>query len=198
MNGRALAVTALLWAAGCSGPGARDPALVSHAPPRAAAAEGREESGGAPGEARASEDAAAPADAEPGVAPGEPAVTEVDVPPPPPDERPALEVLEGRASYYADRFHGRPTASGEPYDMRALTAASRDLPFGTIVRVVRVETGASVVVRVNDRGPFRDHARILDLSRAAAEALDMIRAGVIDVRAEVLERGDGRRWRPAE
>jgi rare lipoprotein A len=56
------------------------------------------------------------------------------------------------------------------------------------VRVVRVDTGASVVVRVNDRGPFRDRRRILDLSRAAAEQLDMIRAGVIDIRAEILER----------
>jgi rare lipoprotein A len=111
------------------------------------------------------------------------------------DERPALEVLEGRASYYADRFEGRSTASGEPYRASALTAASRDLPFGTIVRVVRVDTGASVVVRVNDRGPFGDHRRILDLSRAAAEQLDMIRAGVIEIRAEILERGAGRRRR---
>ena len=67
------------------------------------------------------------------------------------------------------------------------TAASRDLPFGTIVRVVRVDTGASVVVRVNDRGPFGDRRRILDLSRAAAERLDMIRAGVVTIRAEILE-----------
>jgi rare lipoprotein A len=106
-----------------------------------------------------------------------------------PDDREPIEVLEGRASYYADRFEGRSTASGEPYRARELTAASRDLPFGTLVRVVRVDTGASVIVRVNDRGPFRDHSRILDLSRAAAEALDMIRSGVIDIRAEVLERG---------
>ncbi len=83
---------------------------------------------------------------------------------------------------------GRRTANGDLYDPTALTAASRDLPFGTIVRVVRVDTGASVVVRVNDRGPFRDHRRILDLSRSAAEALDMIRAGVVDIRAEILER----------
>lgn len=105
-----------------------------------------------------------------------------------PDDRPVLDVLEGRASFYADRFHGRSTASGEPYDMHALTAASRDLPFGTILRVTRVDTGASVEVRVNDRGPFRDHRRILDLSRAAAEALDMIAAGVVEVRVEILER----------
>jgi rare lipoprotein A len=96
------------------------------------------------------------------------------------------EVLTGRASYYNDRFTGRRTANGERYDPAALTAASRDLPFGTRVRVTRVDTGASVIVRINDRGPFRDHRRILDLSRAAAQELDMIRAGVIEIRVEVL------------
>ena len=108
------------------------------------------------------------------------------------DTRPALEVIEGRVSYYADSLSGHSTATGEPYDPTALTAASRDLPFGTMVRVVRIDTGASVVVRINDRGPFGRRTRILDLSRAAAEALDMIQAGVIEVRAEILERGAGR------
>jgi rare lipoprotein A len=102
-------------------------------------------------------------------------------------DRRARRTMRGRASYYSDRFTGRSTANGDRYDPRQLTAASRTLPFGTIVRVTRVDTGASVIVRVNDRGPFRDHRRILDLSRAAAERLDMIRAGVIDIRAEVLE-----------
>lgn len=102
------------------------------------------------------------------------------------DRRP-LRVLEGRASYYADSLAGNHTANGDIYDPAKLTAASRDLAFGTIVRVVRVDTGASVVVRVNDRGPFGDRRRILDLSRAAAERLDMIRAGVITIRAEILE-----------
>lgn len=103
------------------------------------------------------------------------------------------QVLEGRASYYSDRLAGRSTASGEPYDPRQFTAASRDLPFGTLVRVTRLGSPGpggelrSVVVRINDRGPHRDHSRILDLSRAAAEELDMIRAGVIDIRAEILE-----------
>ncbi|MCB9591628.1 MAG: septal ring lytic transglycosylase RlpA family protein [Sandaracinaceae bacterium] len=100
----------------------------------------------------------------------------------------ALEERTGRASYYADSLAGNATASGEPYDPGALTAASRDLPFGTMVRVTRVDTGATVTVRVNDRGPFRDSSRILDLSRAAAEQLDMIRAGVIEIRAEILSR----------
>lgn len=109
----------------------------------------------------------------------------------PSDPQP-LEVLEGRASYYSDTLSGRSTASGEPYDPTAFTAASRDLPFGTRLRVHRIdESGASlasVEVRVNDRGPFRDHSRILDLSRAAAEALGMIRAGVVRIRVEVLSR----------
>jgi len=97
------------------------------------------------------------------------------------------EVIEGRASYYSDRLAGHRTASGEPYDPAALTAASRDLPLGTRVRVTRTDTGTSVEVRVNDRGPFGDHTRVLDLSRAAAEHLDMIRAGVVSVHVEVLD-----------
>ncbi|MFO0681758.1 MAG: septal ring lytic transglycosylase RlpA family protein [Sandaracinus sp.] len=104
---------------------------------------------------------------------------------------PALETIEGRVSYYHDSLAGHATASGEPYDPSALTCASRDLPFGTLIRIVRPDTGASVVVRVNDRGPWgRRHPRILDLSRAAAEAIDMIRAGVIEVRAEIVRRGE--------
>ena len=98
----------------------------------------------------------------------------------------AGDTFEGRASFYSDRLAGHRTASGEPYDPSALTAASRDLPLGTRVRVTRTDTGASVVVRVNDRGPFGDHSRILDLSRAAAERLDMMRAGVVSIRADVL------------
>ena len=102
------------------------------------------------------------------------------------------DVFEGRASYYSDRLAGRSTASGEPYRPELLTAASRDLPFGTEVRVSRLDGEGnplgSVVVRVNDRGPFGDRRRVLDLSRAAAEELDMIRAGVVPVRVEVLSR----------
>lgn len=103
--------------------------------------------------------------------------------------RRALRVLTGAASYYHDSLAGRSTASGEPYDPRQFTAANRTLPFGTVLRVIRVDTGASVIVRVNDRGPFGRRRRIVDLSRAAAEELDMIRRGVVQVRAEVLELG---------
>ncbi|NMC69457.1 MAG: septal ring lytic transglycosylase RlpA family protein, partial [Myxococcales bacterium] len=90
-------------------------------------------------------------------------------------------------SYYSDTLAGNPTASGEPYDPAALTAAHRTLPFGTRVRVTRLDDERSVEVRINDRGPFGRRDRIIDLSRAAAERLGMIRAGVIRVRIEVLE-----------
>ena len=91
----------------------------------------------------------------------------------------------GAASYYADSLAGNSTANGEPYDPALLTAAHRTLPFGARVAVRRVDNGRRVVVRINDRGPFAG-SRIIDLSRAAAEALQMIRAGVVRVELEVL------------
>ena len=94
--------------------------------------------------------------------------------------------LEGIASYYADEFHGRPTSSGEVYDMHALTAAHRTLPFNTKVRVVNLENGKSVVVRVNDRGPFKDD-RIIDLSLEAAKQIGLVANGTAPVRLEILE-----------
>ncbi|MBI5499864.1 MAG: septal ring lytic transglycosylase RlpA family protein [Deltaproteobacteria bacterium] len=94
---------------------------------------------------------------------------------------------EGKATWYSDSLAGHATASGETYDPDELTAAHRTLPFGTRVRVTRLDTERSVEVRINDRGPFGRRDRILDLSRAAAEALDMIQAGVVRVRLEVLE-----------
>jgi rare lipoprotein A len=100
--------------------------------------------------------------------------------------------LVGFASFYADSLAGNHTANGEIYDPRRHTAASRDLPFGTVVRVVRRDTGRSVIVRINDRGPFANRKRILDLSRAAAEEIDLTRAGVAPIRAEVLELGKKR------
>ena len=91
----------------------------------------------------------------------------------------------GRASYYSDKLAGRSTASGEPYDPRALTAAHRKLRFGTVVEVTRTD-GRRVQVRINDRGPFGDSSRIIDLSRAAAESLQMIREGVVDVTVRIV------------
>lgn len=92
---------------------------------------------------------------------------------------------EGKASYYADSLAGNPTASGEPYDPSALTAAHRTLEFGTRVRVTYPKTGKSVVVEVNDRGPYVDE-RVIDLSRAAAEAIGLIDDGIGTVKLEVL------------
>jgi rare lipoprotein A len=102
-------------------------------------------------------------------------------------ERRPLRTYRGIASYYADKFVGRPTASGEKYDPKSFTAAHKTLPFGTIVRVVRADDQRVVYVRVNDRGPFGDRKRVIDLSRAAAEALHMLETGTVTVRAEVLE-----------
>lgn len=87
----------------------------------------------------------------------------------------------GIASYYADRFHGRQTASGERYDRNAFTAAHRRLPFGTHVRVVNLDNGKTVDVRINDRGPFVA-GRVIDVSYAAAQNLGMLQRGVVRVR----------------
>jgi rare lipoprotein A len=92
----------------------------------------------------------------------------------------------GEASWYGDRFHGRKTANGETYDMQQMTAAHRTLPFGTLVRVTNLENDRSVVVRINDRGPFIA-GRILDVSRAAAEALGMVKSGVARVEVRVVD-----------
>jgi rare lipoprotein A len=93
--------------------------------------------------------------------------------------------LEGMASYYADEFHGRPTANGETYDMHDLTAAHRTLPFNTRVRVTNLANNKSVVVRINDRGPFVGD-RIIDLSLRAAQELSMIGPGTARVTLEIL------------
>ena len=95
------------------------------------------------------------------------------------------ETLSGSASWYGPGFHGRATASGEPFDMGALTAAHRSLPFGTQVRVTNEANGESVVVRINDRGPFHGN-RVIDLSRGAAEEIGLVSAGVGQVRMEVV------------
>ncbi|MDZ4694283.1 MAG: septal ring lytic transglycosylase RlpA family protein [Deltaproteobacteria bacterium] len=105
----------------------------------------------------------------------------------------------GKASFYSSSLAGRPTASGEPYRPEKRTAAHLELPLGTVVRVYRlskdgVATGQSVEVRINDRGPYGP-GRILDLSLAAARALDMVRTGVVLVEVEVLSVPEKRRKR---
>ena len=106
-----------------------------------------------------------------------------------PDERadgPRGAAQTGKASWYGNAHHGKKTASGEIYDMDAMTAAHRTLPLGTKVRVTNVDNGKSVVVRINDRGPFI-RGRVIDLSRAAARELAPLATGVLSVRIEVLE-----------
>jgi rare lipoprotein A len=95
----------------------------------------------------------------------------------------------GEASWYGPDFHGRITANGERYNMLGMTAAHRTLPFHTLVEVTNLENGRRVVVRINDRGPFKK-GRILDLSYTAARKLGANRAGVIRVRIEVVGRAD--------
>ena len=118
------------------------------------------------------------------VAPDSSALAALAVPPPAPERRGRL-VATGVASYYGERFRGRRTASGQRFDPDALTAAHRTLPFGTRLRVTHVRSGRSVVVRVNDRGPHA-RGRVIDLSRAAARRLGIVRAGTGRVRVERL------------
>jgi rare lipoprotein A len=113
--------------------------------------------------------------------------------PPPPDDSPDRmnrNVQYGKASHYGtgDGFHGKKTASGELFDRSGLTAAHRTLPFGTLCRVTNRSNGRQVVVRINDRGPFVE-GRIIDLSWAAAKRIGADRAGVVNVKVEVLKRG---------
>ena len=102
---------------------------------------------------------------------------------PPPQQS---EVLHGVASWYGQEFAGRTTANGEIFDPMLLTAAHRTLPFGTRVRVTSLETGRSVTVRINDRGPFVG-GRTVDISRAAAQSIGMIDRGVTKVKMDVIE-----------
>lgn len=107
----------------------------------------------------------------------------------------SAQVQSGKASFYADKFEGTPTASGEKYKHNKLTAAHKTLPFGTKVRVTNTANNKSVEVVINDRGPYVD-GRIIDLSRAAAEALGFISQGLADVTLEVTDPGSGKRSDP--
>ncbi|HZV83612.1 MAG TPA: septal ring lytic transglycosylase RlpA family protein [Brevundimonas sp.] len=101
-----------------------------------------------------------------------------------PEEQPRYDET-GLASWYGDQHHGRSTATGERFDMNALTAAHKTLPLPGLVEVTNVANGRRVVVRINDRGPFVD-GRIIDLSRAAAESLGLVGSGVGEVRVRYL------------
>ena len=95
-------------------------------------------------------------------------------------------IEEGTASWYGPGFHGKRTANGETYDMHAMTAAHKILPLGTIVRVTNKQNGRSLVLRINDRGPFADD-RVIDLSRAAADKLDVVAKGTAPVRITAID-----------
>lgn len=108
---------------------------------------------------------------------------EVQTPAPAPASPEPRVIGQGKASYYASRLHGRRTASGERLDNSDLTAAHRELPFGSLVRVTNLANQQSVVVRINDRGPHGG-GRIIDVSRKAAEQLGMLRSGTAQVKIE--------------
>ena len=98
----------------------------------------------------------------------------------------AKEKISGMVSWYADKFHGKKTSSGEVYNKTQLTAAHRTLPFGTKVKVTNVKNGKSVVVKINDRGPH-SKARVLDLSKAAFTEIGSIDSGVLNIEMEVVK-----------
>jgi rare lipoprotein A len=93
----------------------------------------------------------------------------------------------GLASYYSDKFHGKPTASGEAYDKNKMTAAHKTLPYGTLIKVTRLDNKKAVVLRVNDRGPYIS-GRIVDVSRKAADQLDLVTDGTARVKVEVVDK----------
>jgi rare lipoprotein A len=116
---------------------------------------------------------------------------------PPPRPAPAappelvVKVETGKAIWYGGRWHGRKTASGEPFDKEAMTAAHRSLPLGSRVRVINLLNQRAVVVRINDRGPYgRDRSRIIDVSEAAARQLGFHARGWTEIRLEVLGASD--------
>ncbi|MCE2894510.1 MAG: septal ring lytic transglycosylase RlpA family protein [Flammeovirgaceae bacterium] len=101
------------------------------------------------------------------------------------------QVQVGKASFYADKFEGSPTASGEKYRASKLTAAHKTLPFGTKVRVTNLANNESVVVTINDRGPFVE-GRIIDVSKSAAERLSFFNQGTAEVKLEIVDPTDGK------
>ena len=100
-----------------------------------------------------------------------------------------IQVVQGAASWYGPGFYGRTTANGERFRKGTLTAAHRTLPFGTKVRVTNLSNGRSVVVRINDRGPFKYH-RVIDLAHGAASQLKMMQTGEVPVKLEILAKGN--------
>ena len=101
------------------------------------------------------------------------------------------KIMKGVSSFYAEDFHGKLTANGEVYDMYGVTAAHKTLPLNTVCRVTNLSNDKSLILRINDRGPYIE-GRILDCSYGAAKKLDFIRQGTTEVKIEVIEWGDGK------
>ena len=101
------------------------------------------------------------------------------------------KILKGISSYYGPKFHGKLTANGEIFDMYGLTAAHKTLPLNTIIRVINLKNDKSLILRINDRGPYVGN-RILDCSYGAAKKLDFVKEGTVEVRIEVIEWGDNK------
>ena len=101
------------------------------------------------------------------------------------------KIMNGVSSFYAEDFHGKLTANGEVYDMYGLTAAHKTLPLNTVCRVTNLANNKSLILRINDRGPYVQ-GRILDCSYGAAKKLDFINQGTTNVKIEVMEWGDGK------
>ena len=101
------------------------------------------------------------------------------------------KIIKGISSFYAEDFHGKLTANGEVYDMYGLTAAHKTMPLNTICRVTNLENDKSLILRINDRGPYI-RGRILDCSYGAAKKLDFINQGTTMVKIEVIEWGDNK------
>ncbi len=128
---------------------------------------------------------AAPAKAEPAPAAAAPAAAPAPAPAPATAPAAAGGAMDGLAAYYSNRLNGRRTASGEVFDQGKLTAAHQTLAYGTKVKVTNTKNNRSVVVRINDRGPTQP-GRVIDLSRAAASKLGMMKAGLVPVKLEVV------------
>ena len=100
-------------------------------------------------------------------------------------------IFTGVSSYYGPNFHGKLTANGEVYDMYGVTAAHKEIPLNTVARVTNLDNGKSLILRINDRGPYID-GRILDCSYGAAKKLDFLTQGTANVKIEVIEWGDNK------
>ncbi len=101
------------------------------------------------------------------------------------------KTFKGVSSYYGPKFHGKLTANGEVYDMYGVTAAHKEIPLNTVARVTNLDNGKSLILRINDRGPYID-GRILDCSYGAAKKLDFLTQGTANVKIEVIEWGDNK------